>query len=114
MRLPASIPSLASRPRQAGTRMFCGEGGTEKAAPPRIGLALSCGGARGLAHIGVIQVLEREGIPISTIIGSSMGAYIGALWASGINGDGLEKLAGEMKDRRALLRLVDWVLPPFK
>jgi NTE family protein len=95
--------------------MFCHEGGAvKKAAPPSIGLALSCGGARGLAHIGVIQVLEREGIPISSIIGSSMGAYIGALWASGINGEGLEKLAAEIKDRRALLRLLDWVLPPFK
>jgi NTE family protein len=94
--------------------MFSGETAAAKARPPRIGLALSCGGARGLAHIGVIQVLEREGIPISAIIGSSMGAYIGALWASGVNGEGLEKLAAEIKDRRALFRLMDFVLPPFK
>jgi NTE family protein len=114
MRLPASIPSLAWLTSQAWTRMFSGEGGAVKAATPHIGLALSCGGARGLAHIGVIQVLEREGIPISSIIGSSMGAYIGALWASGINGEGLEKLAAEIKDRRSLIRLLDLVLPPFK
>jgi NTE family protein len=115
MRLPASLPSLAWLTSHAWVRMFAGEVGASNApSMPRIGLALSCGGARGLAHIGVIQVLEREGIPISAIIGSSMGAYIGALWASGINGEGLEKLAAEMKDRRALLRLMDWVLPPFK
>ena len=114
MRLPASIPSLAWLTSQAWMRTFFGEGDSAKAVSPRIGLALSCGGARGLAHIGVIQVLEREGIPISAIIGSSMGAYIGALWASGINGEGLEKLAAEIKDRRTLLRLMDVVLPPFK
>ena len=80
--------------------------------PPRLGLVLSCGGARGLAHIGVIQVLEREKIPITAIIGSSMGAYVGTLWAAGYNGDALEVLAAEIKDRRTLLRLIDPVYPP--
>jgi NTE family protein len=108
------MPSLAWLTTQGWLRMFSGDPAASKARPPRIGLALSCGGARGLAHIGVIQVLEREGIPISAIIGSSMGAYIGALWASGVNGEGLEKLASEIKDRRALFRLADFVLPPFK
>ena len=81
---------------------------------PRFGLVLSCGGARGLAHIGAIQVLEEAGIPISAVIGSSMGAYVGALWASGVDGQGLEKLAAEVKDRRTLFRLfVDPVIPPM-
>lgn len=79
---------------------------------PRLGLALSYGAARGLAHIGVIQVLEQEEIPVTTIIGSSMGAYVGTLWAAGVNGKGLEVLASEIKDRRTLLKLVDFVLPP--
>ncbi|TLD72057.1 hypothetical protein FEM03_04850 [Phragmitibacter flavus] len=79
---------------------------------PRIGLALSCGGARGLAHIGAIQVLEEERIPIATIIGSSMGSYVGALWASGVSGKELEILAAEIKDRRTLMRLIDPVCPP--
>ncbi len=83
-------------------------------APPKFGLALSCGGARGLAHVGAIQVLEEEHIPIAAIAGSSMGAYVGALWAAGIDGPGLEKLAGEVKDRRTLFRLfVDPVIPPL-
>lgn len=80
--------------------------------PPRFGLALSCGGARGLAHVGAIQVLEEAGIPISAVIGSSMGAYVGALWAAGVDGPGLGKLADEIKDRRTLLRLIDPVFPP--
>jgi len=80
---------------------------------PRIGVSLSCGGARGLAHVGVIQVLEEENIPVSSIIGSSMGAYVGALWAAGIGGRRLEELAAEIKDRRTLLRLIDPVYPPL-
>ncbi len=86
--------------------------GIARVKKPRLGLVLSCGGARGLAHIGVIQVLEEEGIPISVIAGSSMGAYVGALWASGINGDGLVKLAAEMKSRRTVLGLIDFACPP--
>jgi NTE family protein len=81
--------------------------------PPRIGLVLSCGGARGLAHVGAIQVLEEAGIPICAVMGSSMGAYVGSLWASGVDGPGLEKLASEIKDRRTLFRLmVDLAIPP--
>lgn len=79
---------------------------------PRIGLTLSCGGARGLAHVGAIQVLEENHIPIAAIMGSSIGAYVGSLWAAGIDGSGLEKLAAEIKDRRTLLQLLDPIIPP--
>lgn len=84
----------------------------ESAAKPRIGLCLSSGAARGLAHVGVIQVLEEEGIPISAIAGSSMGAYVGSLWAAGFNGSQLEELAREMKDRKTIFSLLDPALPP--
>jgi NTE family protein len=57
----------------------------------RIGLALGGGGARGLAHIGVLMVLEREGIPIDLIVGTSIGALVGAAYASGISPDELKK-----------------------
>jgi NTE family protein len=57
----------------------------------RIGLALGGGGARGLAHIGVLRVLEREGIPIDLIVGTSIGALVGGAYASGINPDELQK-----------------------
>lgn len=79
---------------------------------PKIGLALSCGGARGLAHVGVIQVLEEEGIPVSAIAGTSMGAYVGSLWAAGLNGAKLESLAREIKDRKTVLKLLDPLFPP--
>lgn len=58
---------------------------------PRIGLVLSGGGARGLAHVGVLKVLERERIPVDLITGTSMGAIIGGLYASGMNAEQLER-----------------------
>ncbi|MDO9313192.1 MAG: patatin-like phospholipase family protein [Burkholderiaceae bacterium] len=57
---------------------------------PRIGLVLSGGGARGLAHVGVLKMLERERIPIDVIAGTSMGAIIGGLYASGMDASRLE------------------------
>ncbi|MCK4295635.1 MAG: patatin-like phospholipase family protein, partial [Candidatus Marinimicrobia bacterium] len=47
----------------------------------KIGLALGGGGARGLAHLGVLKVLEEDGIPIDSITGTSMGAIVGAMYA---------------------------------
>jgi NTE family protein len=79
---------------------------------PRIGLALSGGGARGLAHVGALQVLEAERIPIAAVAGTSMGAYVGSLFAAGHCGAKLEELAREIKDRRTLYRLMDPVFPP--
>ena len=78
----------------------------------RIGLALSSGGARGLAHIGVIQVLEENGIEIDVVAGSSMGAYVGAHWAYGHDGIACEKIARELENRWGLLHLLDPVIPP--
>lgn len=79
---------------------------------PRIGLVLSSGGARGLAHAGVIQVLEENHIPIAAIAGCSMGAYVGSLWAAGLSGTQLEERAAEIKDREALKKLLDFIIPP--
>lgn len=114
MRLPISTPPLAWLAAQGWLKMLSSGAAPAKAREPRIGLALSCGAARGLAHIGVIQVLERERIPVSATIGTSMGAYVGALWGAGVSGDELEKLAAEIKDRRTLLRLMDVAVPPLK
>lgn len=60
---------------------------------PKVGLVLSGGAARGLAHIGVLKALEEQGIKIDAIAGTSMGAVIGGLYASGYKIDELEKLA---------------------
>lgn len=70
----------------------------EPAAQPRIGLVLSGGGARGTAHIGVLKKLDEMHIPIAAIAGTSMGAVIGGLYASGLSGAEIEKL----------LSSVDW------
>ena len=56
----------------------------EAKTPLKIGLALGSGGARGAAHTGVLKVLEREGIPISMISGSSIGSLVGAAHAAGV------------------------------
>jgi NTE family protein len=77
-----------------------------------VGLALSSGAAKGLAHIGVIQVLEENGIEVDVVAGSSMGAYVGALWNFGCNGRELERLARELEVRWSLWSLLDPVFPP--
>ena len=61
---------------------------------PKVGVALSGGFARGLAHIGVFKVLEEEGIPVDFIAGTSVGSVIGAAYASGISAKELEEIAG--------------------
>jgi NTE family protein len=63
------------------------------AAEPRIGLALSGGGARGLAHIGVLKVLEELRVPVHCIAGTSMGAIVGGAYASGMTAAELEQFS---------------------
>lgn len=60
--------------------------------PPRIGLALSGGGARGVAHVGVLKVLEEMRVPISCVTGTSMGAIVGGTYAVGTPPKRLEEL----------------------
>ena len=64
-------------------------------APPRIALVLSGGGARGIAHVGVIRRLEELRIPIDLVVGTSMGAIIGGMYAAGYNADDMEGIIGE-------------------
>jgi len=59
---------------------------------PRIGLVLSGGGARGAAHIGVLKVLEEMRVPVDAIAGTSMGAVVGGLYASGLSARDIEKI----------------------
>jgi NTE family protein len=61
--------------------------------PSRLGLVLSGGGARGFAHIGTLRVLERHGVEIGALAGTSMGAIIAALYAAGHRADDLHELA---------------------
>src|SRR6188508_2454695 len=59
---------------------------------PRVGLVLSGGGARGAAHVGVLKVLDEMHVPVDAIAGTSMGAVVGGLYASGMSADEIEKL----------------------
>ena len=72
------------------------EGSTDDAQRPRIGLVLGGGGARGGAHIGVLKELERRRIPIDAIAGTSMGAIVGGLYATGMSASELESLLGSL------------------
>ncbi|MFN8472555.1 MAG: patatin-like phospholipase family protein [Anaerolineae bacterium] len=75
---------------------------------PKLGLALGGGGARGLAHIGVLRVLEKEGVSPDLITGTSMGGLIGALYASGMSLDEIEaNLMGFGQRATSMLRLMD-------
>jgi len=73
---------------------------------PKVGLALSGGSARGLAHIGVLKALEEESIPIDMISGTSAGALVGACYAKERNARALEEIASGI-DWKELSHLVD-------
>jgi len=75
--------------------------------PPRIGLALGGGAARGFAHIGVIQVLEENGIKPDLVVGTSAGSLVAALYASGKGGAALGHLADSMDESA----FTDWSFP---
>ncbi len=75
--------------------------------PPRLCLALGGGAARGFAHIGVIQVLEESGIKAQCVAGTSAGSLLAALYASGLNGTELAKLALRMDESAS----TDWSFP---
>ena len=74
---------------------------------PTVGLALGSGGLRGLAHIGVLKVLEQEGIPVNYIAGCSIGSLIGSLYASGLDSETIFKLAKNLKRQH----WIDFVIP---
>ena len=81
------------------------------AASPQIGLALGGGGVRGLAHIGVLKVLEREDVPIHFLTATSMGGLIGAAYATGLSASELEVEALRLANVRQLLPLLDLSSP---
>ena len=92
--VPAPVPTPAPLPA---------------AKPLKIALALGGGAARGFAHIGVIKVLEANGIHAEIVAGTSAGSLVGALYAAGNNGSALQKLAMEMDEAA----ISDWSVPFF-
>jgi NTE family protein len=82
---------------QAFGRELSGKGAPPQLRVPTIGVALGGGFARGMAHIGVLKVLEQEGIPVRIIAGTSVGALIGACYCSGLSIEELEKVAHSVR-----------------
>ncbi len=95
----AAIAILAAILLQPAAPLRAGESADQDARRPRIGLALSGGGARGAAHIGVLKVLREKRIPIDYIAGTSMGAIVGGLYAAGMS-------PAELED---LISRIDWM-----
>lgn len=92
--IPASVPTVAAPVAKV---------------PPRIGLALGGGAARGFAHVGVIQVLEEAGIRPALVTGTSAGSLVAALYASGKSGTQLQQVAETMEEAT----IADWTLQIF-
>jgi NTE family protein len=85
-----AFPAIGAAPAQSAA--------AQPAARPRIGLVLGGGGARGTAHIGVLEVLERLRVPVDCVAGTSMGSLVAGAWAGGIS-------PAQMRER---LAPVDW------
>ncbi|EHR71052.1 putative esterase of the alpha-beta hydrolase superfamily [Burkholderiales bacterium JOSHI_001] len=99
--LPATPAPVAAAPVAAPTVAHA------PVRPPRLGLALGGGAARGFAHIGVIQVLEEAGIRPDLVVGTSAGSLVAAMYAAGKNGMELGTLAQTMDESA----LTDWTFP---
>lgn len=111
-----TLAACASAPRQVQTELPAAVGRAEAPAPEaapsvrkpvRLGLALGGGAARGFAHVGVLQVLEEAGIQPQLVVGTSAGSMVAAFYASGRNGEQLQKLAETMEEAA----ITDWNLP---
>jgi len=89
-------PEMAARPVPAAKNL-----------PPKVALVLGGGAVRGFAHVGVIKVLEAQGIIPDLIVGTSAGSVVGALYAAGYSGFELQKIAFKLEEDS----VGDWVLP---
>lgn len=106
--LPRFIEKPASHGTQSSTKNMVERRKT-------LALALGGGGVRGTAHIGVLRVLEREGIPIDYIVGNSMGAMVGGLYSAGVSPDKMEDTAlhGNFKKSYAPLAIPRALVVPL-
>lgn len=95
--MPLGIAQAQSAPDSTSTDVTDGQTGR-----PRVGLVLSGGGAKGTAHVGVLKVLEKAGIPVDFIAGTSMGSIVGGLYASGYSASQLDSIV-KTQDWKLLL-----------
>lgn len=95
-----SLPALSACASLGGSK-------ADEVPPLKVALVLGGGAARGFAHIGVIKALEAQGIVPDLVVGTSAGAVVGSLYAAGLNGFELQKLALEIEENQ----FSDWSLP---
>jgi NTE family protein len=100
-----SAPKVETAPVQAPSAQPAAQPAPKR--PPRIGLALGGGAAKGFAHVGVIAVLEQAGIEPSLVVGTSAGSLVAAFYASGMNAAQLQATAMRMEE----VTLADWMVP---
>jgi NTE family protein len=98
----SAAAAIAGEPAPATQTAVAAQSAAPPVAPstpggrPRIGLVLSGGGARGAAHIGVLQILEQLHVPVDAIAGTSMGAVVGGLYASGLSAQEIARVAASL------------------
>jgi NTE family protein len=92
----AALIGCASSPAPTPTPPPTAKPITKPLPQPRIGIALGGGAAKGFAHIGVIKILEANGIRPVVVAGTSAGSVVGVLYASGRNAFELQQLAGDL------------------
>lgn len=107
--LPPPVPKApdAAVPAPVVPKLVPPVAPTQPPRPPRIGLALGGGAARGFAHIGVIQVLQENGIQPDLVVGTSAGSLVAALFAAGKSGADMGALAQDMDEGA----ITDWAFP---
>lgn len=101
-RLPCALLTMLTFTVCSAHAQFVDEPAQAEHERPRIGLVLGGGGARGAAHIGVLKELERLRVPVDVIAGTSMGAIVGGLYASGMSAAELEELVASLDWAAAL------------
>ena len=79
----------------------------------KVGVVLSGGGAKGMSHIGVLKVLEKAGIPVDIVTGTSIGSIIGGLYAIGYNAHSLDSMEGLRTGLTSLPTRKTWVTRAF-
>ena len=105
----ALLAGCATAPRPQSPEVLMPVPAAVPKVPPKVGLALGGGAARGFAHVGVIQVLEEAGIKPNLVVGTSAGSLVAALYASGRSGPQLQAVAMNMDEAA----FADWTLPIF-
>ncbi len=84
------------------------------ATPPQVVVVLAGGGAKGYAHLAVLRRLEKDKVKIARLVGTSMGAVIGGLYASGMSTDEIEKIIGQLDPRKVGLDQLDRLELPLR